>query len=309
MPQSYFVRLEDRGVLSIAGEDRVTFLQGLVSNDVRKVSPERAIYSALLTPQGKFLHDFFLAEHDGGFLLDCEAERRDDLRQRLGRYRLRSKVQIADVTEQFAAAALIGPEAAPAVGLAARERGKGVPVGEGIAFVDPRLSELGVRLILPRASGAATLAGLALPEGTAADYDRRRVSLGVPAGSRDMPVDKAFLLESGFDELDGVDWQKGCYVGQELTARTKYRGLVRKRLLPVRIEGPAPEPGTPVMLGEKHAGDMRSAHDGLGLALLRLETVTLVERGEGVLTAGAARLQPYRPDWMRLPEPGSGDPG
>ena len=307
MPEPCLIRLEDRGLLSITGEDRVTFLQGLVSNDVRKVSPERAIYTALLTPQGKFLHDFFLAEHDGGFVVDCEADRRDDLRQRLGRYRLRSKVQIADVTHEFAVAALIGPDVGAPVGLAGGERGSAAPFAGGLAFIDPRLAELGVRLVVPAAGAAAALAGLGAREGTAAAYDALRLSLGVPAGSRDMPVEKAFLLESGFDELAGVDWQKGCYVGQELTARTKYRGLVRKRLLPVRIDGPPPEPGAPVMLGDKHAGDMRSAHDGLGLALLRLEMAAAAERGEGVLTAGEARLRPYRPDWMRLPKPAAGD--
>src|SRR5262249_3416018 len=131
--------------------------------------------------------------------------------------------------------------------------------------------------------------------GTMGDYDRLRLSLGVPDGSRDLPVDRAILLENGFDELHGIDWQKGCYMGQELTARTRYRGLVRKRLLPVEVEGPLPAPGTPVMAGDKEVGQMRSGGDGLGLALLRLEHLD-AER----LTARADRLKPPTPSWLRI---------
>ena len=308
MPTAFVSTLTDRGILAISGEDRVTFLQGLISNDVTRVSAERAIYSALLTPQGKFLHDFFLLAQGDGFLLDCERDRRDDLHQRLRRYKLRSKVQIVDVADEYETVAIVGDNAAAAVGLAGCERGSATAFLGGVAFIDPRLPELGVRVVLPRAGAAEALVALGLPERKAADYDELCLRLGVPRGSRDMPADKAFLLESGFDELNGIDWQKGCYVGQELTARTKYRGLVRKRLLPVEIDGPAPEPGTPVMLGERHAGDMRSVAGTIGLALLRLEMVGAAASGEGTLTAGDARLQPYRPAWMRLPEPAASEP-
>jgi folate-binding protein YgfZ len=141
------------------------------------------------------------------------------------------------------------------------------------------------------------LVRLSFDAGTFDAYDRMRLSLGVPDGSRDLPIDKAILLENGFDELNGIDWQKGCYMGQELTARTRYRGLVRKRLLPVAIEGPPPPPGTPVMRGDTEAGVMRSSRDGLGLALLRLEDL-----GTGTLTAAGSRVSPRQPDWMRMPE-------
>jgi folate-binding protein YgfZ len=128
-------------------------------------------------------------------------------------------------------------------------------------------------------------------------YDRHRLALGIPDGSRDMVPEKSILLECGFDELRGVDWQKGCYVGQELTARTKYRGLIKKRLFPVRIDGAVPAPGTVVTLDGKEAGEMRSAQDGLGLALLRLDAVA-AHRGR--LSAAAATLVPLRPDWLQL---------
>ena len=124
-----------------------------------------------------------------------------------------------------------------------------------------------------------------------------RLELGVPDGSRDLVLDKSILLESGFEELHGVDWEKGCYIGQELTARTKYRGLIKKRLFPVRIDGPAPEAGTIVTLDGQEAGEMRSSRDGTGLALLRLEAV-----GKNRLMAGDACIVPTMPAWMRLPE-------
>ena len=139
---------------------------------------------------------------------------------------------------------------------------------------------------------------LGLPEAPLADYEALRLSLGVPDGSRDLPVEKALLLESGFDELHGVDWQKGCYMGQELTARTKYRALIRKRLFPVRVEGPLPPPGATVHQGGEEVGELRSGAGDRALALLRLDAV----RSGTPLSAGDARLVAEIPSWMRLPE-------
>lgn len=291
------VHLPHRGVLVVSGEDRRSFLQGLISNDITRTGPDRAIHAAFLTPQGKFLHEFFIVERGGAFLLDCEAARLDDLRKRLSIYKLRAKVAVAPA-EGLAVYALIGDGAAAAVGLPA-EAGVAGELGDGVVMVDPRLAEAGLRAILPTADAAAVLADAGFTVGVVADYDRRRIALGLPDGSRDMIVDKAILLENGFDELNGVDWKKGCYMGQELTARTKYRGLIKKRLLPVEISGPAPEPGTPVMLGDKDAGEMRSAAGDLGLALLRLEFLDAVAAGDR-LTAGDAVLIPRKPDWAVL---------
>jgi folate-binding protein YgfZ len=296
---SLYLLPEARGLLAIAGEDKVSFLQGLVSNDVTKAGPARALYSAFLTPQGRYLHDFFLAEANGSFYLDCEAARREDLKRRLSLYKLRSKVTIADATASHAVALLFGAGALTRLGLGT-DPGAAKPFGGGVAYVDPRLPALGARAVLPREGAAATLEAAGFIAGDATAYDKLRLSLGVPDGSRDLPVEKAILLENGFDELHAIDWEKGCYLGQELTARTRYRGLVRKRLLPVTIEGPTPAPGTPVMLGDKEAGEMRSAIDGIGLALLRLEHVE--GAASPILRAGEARLTAQKPDWVRLPE-------
>lgn len=292
MNNRIFVRLEERGILSVAGPDRRTFLQGLISNDVNKVDESRAIYSGFLTAQGRFLHDFFLVEIGDLFHLDGEAARLDDLRRRLSLYKLRAKVTLA-ADDSMAVIALLGPGTHAALGLP-EDRGSARPFQGGVVYVDPRLAGLGARAILPK-DRIDALARAGFAQGRFEDYDRLRLSLGVPDGSRDMPVEKALLLESGFDELDGIDWKKGCYIGQELTARMKYRALVKKRLMPVRIDGPVPPPGTPVMLDDQDAGEMRSAADTIGLALLRLDIVEQADKEGRPLRAGDAQLTPVNP--------------
>jgi folate-binding protein YgfZ len=290
--------LERRGVLEIRGADARTFLQGLISNDVTKVAETRAVYSALLTPQGRFLHEFFVAALGDALLLDCEAERLDDLKRRLLLYKLRSKVEIADARDRFVVAALMG-EAAPAKLGLPPDPGAGKRLDGGAAFVDPRLPQAGCRAIVARAGGQQAIETLGFARARPEDHERMRLALGLPDGSRDLEPEKAILLENGFDELHGIDWDKGCYMGQELTARTRYRGLVRKRLMPVEIAGPAPAPGTPVRLGDKEAGEMRTSLGSLGLAMIRLEA--LDEAGGAPFTAGDAKLTPRKPDWARFP--------
>ena len=287
--------MEGRGLLQVGGADARSFLQGIVSNDVERVAPERAIWAAFLTPQGKYLHDFLMAEGPEETLwLDCEAERRNDLLKRLKLYKLRSKVQLTDRTEELASLVIWGDGAVTAADLPA-EAGAARAFQGGSLFVDPRRAELGLRALIPRSALDAALAELDAEAVDLAAWERARIAAGVPDGSRDMQVDKAILLENGFDELGGVDWNKGCYMGQELTARTKYRGLIKKRLLPVEIAGPAPEPGTPVTKDGKEVGEVRSVADGLGLALLRL--AALEDLAPEALLAGDAKLTPKKPDW------------
>jgi folate-binding protein YgfZ len=301
MTDTDFFSIDDaRGVIAVDGEDRQAFLQGLISNDTRRVSADRAVYSAFLTPQGKFLHEFCLVEQGGRYLLDPEAERGADLIKRLSMYRLRSKVKIGSLADAWAVAVLHGPSALARLGLAPKP-GHAKPLGGGVVFVDPRLPALGARAFLPRAEVSGLAAAAGFTPAPLEAYDRLRTGLGVPSGGRDLVPEKAILLENGFEELGAIDWDKGCYMGQELTARTRYRGLVRKRLLPVEITGPSPEPGTPLMLGETVAGEMRgSGPAGLGLAMIRLEFLERA-RHEGMV-GNEARLRPFIPDWIKLPK-------
>jgi hypothetical protein len=294
MADASFVLLDDRGILAVSGLDRRPFLQGIVSNDVDKVSPTAARYAALLTAQGKYLHDFMMVEAGESIWLEAEAARLGDLKRRLSMYRLRAKASL-DERPDLAVAAVFGADAPAVLGLSS-EPGAARPFGSGVTFVDPRLATLGARAILPRGEARALLADAGVPEAGFDSYDRLRLSLGIPDGSRDLVLEKSILLEAGFDELNGIDWQKGCYIGQELTARTKYRGLVKRRLMPVRIEGPPPPSGAVVTADGREVGEMRSSRDGLGLALLRIEPVRESKR----LTAGEATLVPVRPVWMRL---------
>lgn len=301
-PRGYVV-LSGRGVVSLTGADRHSFLQGLVSNDVRQVSASRVLYAAFLTAQGKYLHDFFIAEWGEALLLDVEAARRDDLLRRLKMYKLRAQVQLADVSSDMVAVALLGDGIAAALGLA-EAPGTAAPFLDGIAAMDPRLTALGARALLPTGgpTGAEGLgavearlreAGFAPLPFTA--YEHRRLELGVPDGSRDLIPDRSILLENNMDALNAISWDKGCYLGQELTARTRYRGLVRKRLFPVDLDGPLPQPGTPVLLDGKEAGEIRSGADTRALALLRLEDVKRAEAEGLPLTADGTRVIPRRP--------------
>jgi len=264
--------LPARGVVMVGGEDRVSFLQGLVSNDVALAAPGRAVWAALLTPQGKWLADFFVLSDGERLLLDCERAQSVMLLQRLGRYRLRSRVTLADLSESLGVyAAWDGAPALP----------EGV-----VAAPDPRLPEAGWRILSDRTLPATS---------DAAAWDAHRLVLGLPDGSRDLEAEKTVLLEAGFDELGGVSWSKGCYMGQELTARTKYRGLVKRRLVPVAISGATPEPGTPVTRDGAEVGTLRSVRDGAGLAVVRLDALG------GELLCGGATLTPRVPAWMTLP--------
>ena len=298
MSNKVFVRLEQRAVLEVGGEDRRTFLQGLVSNDMNKVAGDRAVFTALLTPQGKFLFDLFVVELGNVFLIEAEAARIEELRKKLSMYKLRSQVTIA-VAANMAVFAVMGEGAAATFDLGAKA-GEASEFAGGTVFVDPRLAEAGLRAMLPADGGPRVLEANDFKPAPFQVWDEARIRLGLPDGSRDLEVDKAILLENGFEELNGVDFNKGCYMGQELTARTKYRGLVRKRLMPVEINGPIPESGTPILLGEAEAGEMRSASGSVGLALVRLEQFRA--QGGAGLAAGGTTLFAAKPKWAVLPE-------
>jgi len=278
--------LSGRGVLRIAGEEARSFLQNLVTNNVERVAPGHAVYAALLTPQGKFLFDFFMCADPAdaeAVLLDCDGARAGDLAKRLTMYKLRAKVTIDDLSESLGVAAIWHED--------------GTPVPEGPGCADPRLSAMGRRAILPKAEIEAAIKAAGAEAVSESAWHRHRIGLGVGDAARDFEPDRTFPLEVNFDELNGIDFHKGCYVGQEVTSRTKRRGSVRKRLLPVHVEGDLPPPDTPIKGGAREVGTIFSgdAETSRALALIRLDLI-----GGSVLEAGAAEIQPEIPAWLRL---------
>jgi len=261
--------LPSRGVLAVSGPDRVAFLNGLVSNEVSRAAPGHAVWAALLSPQGRYIVDFFIFSDGEALFLDAPAGAVAELQKRLGRYRLRAAVTLEDVSatrQVYAAWNEVAPD-------------------EKIAAADPRLPEAGFRVISERVLAAT---------GTEAAYHAHRHALGLPDGPPDLEPDKTLLLEANFDALNGVDFEKGCYMGQELTARTKYRGLIKRRLVPVALEVSAPPPGTPVLAEGVEVGTIRSSSGALALATLRLDAL------QKPLIAGSSLVTPRIPAWMTL---------
>lgn len=282
------VPLADRGVVSVSGEDAQSFLQGLITNDIEKVSKTTAIYAALLTPQGKLLHDFFIVEHKDRYLLDCDVSRIPDLIKRLSMYRLRAKVDIADESATFSVGIMLEPDGAASTG----EAGAAKTRFDGVSYIDPRHAGLGERTIRLIDEDDTFPTDETVLSSNRAEYDARRIALGIPDSRADLVPEKSLPLEVGFDELNGVDFQKGCYVGQEVTARMKHRSLVKKRLFPVTFDGDL-APGSSVSAGDIVAGEIYSARTGSGLALLRLD---LAEKGD--LSVDGVDVTPEKPGWM-----------
>jgi folate-binding protein YgfZ len=240
-----------RTVLRIGGADRVHFLQGLVTNDLKHLA-SGLVYAAILTPQGKYLADFLLRDEGDAILLDADAAQAPGLAQRLAMYRLRAAVTIADS------------------GLHVR-RGTG-PAPEG-ALPDPRHPALGWRLYGAEDGDDAT------------DFDAIRVAHCIPESGIELIPNDTFILEAGFERLHGVDYRKGCYVGQEVTARMKHKTDLRKGLATVEVEGSAPI-GTPLLTADgKEAGTLYSQSQGRGIAYLRFD------RADAALTAGPATVR------------------
>ena len=264
------VHLKDRAIIALEGGEARDFLQGLITNDIRGLTPQTGLYAALLTPQGKILFDFLVTEGDGAVLLDCPANRAEALAKRLTMYRLRARIDIA-----------IRPQLTVFAGLSGR------PAERAITFADPRLAALGPRSIGAVAEMPDFLEG-------PATYHAERLTLGVPEGL-DFGSDKVFALDAGLEELHAVDFDKGCYVGQELTARMKHRGTARKRILPVRADGMLPPAGTAIASAGLEIGEIISTYGAEGFALVRLDRL---DEAKASLTAGMIAVTLARPQWL-----------
>jgi folate-binding protein YgfZ len=276
--------LADRGVVAVTGEDAKSFLDGLVTCDLGRVAPGRPRYGALLSPQGKILFDFIVFEDAaGGYSLDCAKAQAPDLARRLGFYKLRAKVAVADVSDTLAVIAGWGAA--------------GKPDGLSLAADDPRLADLGWRAIVP-ADEAARM------EIDAAVYHAHRIALGVPEGGKDFSFGDAFPHEALMDQMHGVDFDKGCFVGQEVVSRMQHRGTARTRIVPlVYLEGSPPAAGSEVTAGGRTLGVSGSGAGARGLAMLRLDRVADALAAAETIRVAGLPVRLHKPGWITFPFP------
>jgi hypothetical protein len=282
--------LPDRGVVKVAGEDARNFLNGLVTTDVDRLKPGLGRFGALLTPQGKIIVDFLITEapagHGGGFLIDCPKALAESLATKLKFYKLRAKVTVENLSDELGV-------------LAAWD---GQPAAQpDLAFADPRNDALGFRILIPEVlkKKLSDLIGAELVD--AADYEAHRIALGVPRGGLDFMYSDAFPHETNMDRLAGVDFDKGCYVGQEVVSRMQHRGTARTRSVKVLLDGASPEAGATILAGDKPVGTIGSTSGGKGIALVRIDRVADALDAGQPLTAGGLALKLAEPDVVRIP--------
>jgi tRNA-modifying protein YgfZ len=296
--------LPDRGVIKVAGDSARSFLHGLVTADILDLKSGVARFCALLTPQGKIIADFFVAEapanEGGGFFLDVPRERTTALVEKLNLYKLRAKVIIEDLSD------ILGVLAAWNGNLASQAAPQSEDAGEriGLRYADPRLPALGMRVMLPPHLATAAAAGLGATLVTASEYEAHRIALGIPRGGPDFSYGDAFPHETDMDQLGGVDFAKGCYVGQEVVSRMEHRGTARTRAVPVDYDGAAPEAGAAVVAGDRQLGRVGSAAAGRAIALLRLDRIADALANGQALTSSGRPIRLVKPDWARFPFPG-----
>lgn len=283
--------LPDRGVVKVSGEDARNFLNGLVTTDITLVRPGLGRFGALLTPQGKIVVDFLITEapsgYGGGFLIDCPRALAPGLATKLGFYKLRAKVAVENLSDDLGVMAVWDGEPT---------------VKPDLTFADPRNAALGWRILVPEplAQKVADLIGAELVEASA--YEAQRIGAGVPRGGLDFIYGDAFPHETNMDRLHGVDFDKGCYVGQEVVSRTQHRGTARTRTLRVALDGPAPEAGSAILAGEKPVGTMGSSAEGVGLALIRIDRAADAREAATPLMSGGLAVRLTDPDAFALPK-------
>ncbi|MBR0904123.1 folate-binding protein YgfZ [Bradyrhizobium liaoningense] len=282
--------LPDRGVVKVAGEDARNFLNGLITTDVDRLKPGLGRFGALLTPQGKIIVDFLITEvpagHGGGFLIDCPKALAESLATKLKFYKLRAKVTVENLSDNLGVlAAWGGPLAAQ----------------PDLAFADPRNGELGYRILIPEdlKQKLSDLIGAELVD--AAEYESHRIALGTPRGGLDFMYGDAFPHETNMDRLAGVDFDKGCYVGQEVVSRMQHRGTARTRSVKVLLDGPSPEAGATILAGDKPVGTIGSTAGGKGIALVRIDRVADALDAGQPLTAGGLAVKLAEPEVVRIP--------
>ncbi len=281
----FYIPLENRAIISVTGDDRKNFLQGIISNDVNKVDAKNAIYALILTPQGKFLFDVFVAEIGDMLLLDAEKSRSAELLKKLSMYKLKSQLEILEATDYQPPIALLGADSL-----------KGNPgevkafAADGIAFIDPRDAALGSRIIGKSEKILELLEREGYTKKPYELYEEVRVARGIPAAGIELVPEKSFPLQNNLDELHAIDFDKGCYVGQEVTARTKYRGVVRRKLYKLEIVAGTSASDNVVMFAGNQIGEIKSIAGKRAIGLLEVEETEKIPSG-AVINAGTAQLK------------------
>jgi folate-binding protein YgfZ len=285
--------LPDRGVVKVVGDTARTFLNGLFTNDVAKVAPGKPRFAALLTPQGKIIVDFIVAEapaeDGGGFFLDVPRALAPELVTKLNFYKLRAKVIVEDLSEVLGVMAVWDGDK---------------DTEYGLCYPDPRLPALGMRIMLPPHLAAEAAADIGATLADAEAYETHRIALGVPRGGHDFTYGDTFPHEADMDQLHGVDFGKGCYVGQEVVSRVEHRATARSRVVPIVYDEFSPVVGLPVMAGDKQIGQLGSTAKGRGLALLRLDRIEDALKSGTPLTAGGIEIRAQKPQWGTFAWPG-----
>lgn len=278
--------LPDRGVVRVSGEDAEKLLQGIITSDMELLIGQPAIHAALLTPQGKILFEFFVARSSDGFLLETAQDQAANLAKRLTMYKLRAKVDIRETGAEHVVMAMWGDDPQAPGG-----------TGGAVSFPDPRLPELGLRVLAEAQSAANIAAATNGMDADAQDYHAHRIALGVPEGGKDYAFGDAFPHEANLDLLHGVSFSKGCFVGQEVVSRMQHRSTARKRI--VIIEGSAPlQSGSEITAGPATIGTIGSEAGNRGLALVRLDRADEMQRKGEQLTAAGSAIAIRRPAYF-----------
>ncbi|MBV9555925.1 MAG: folate-binding protein YgfZ [Pseudolabrys sp.] len=286
--------LPDRGVVKVTGDDSRRFLNNLVTADIEHLTPGAARYAALLTPQGKIIVDFLVTEAStddgGGFFFDVPRALAPDFVEKLNFYKLRAKIAVEDLSAKLGVMAVWG--------------GGNAPSEYGLDYPDPRHAALGRRVVLPQETAKEAAADLGADLTDSAAYETYRIGLGIPRGGQDFAYGDTFPHEADMDQLAGIDFEKGCYVGQEVVSRVEHRASARKRVVPVSYAEFAPVSGLQVLAGDKEIGQLFSTANKRGLAMLRLDRAADAINAGHSFTAGGVEIKLVKPDWASFEFPG-----
>ncbi len=291
MTDCSFSILPDRGLLRLTGDEVTAFLQGLVTNNVDGIGEGDAVYASLLTPQGKILFDFFIIGQPDGVLIDCAREQAPDLRKRLMFYRLRAAIEIDDLSETHCVAALWGEDCPESLNV------------DVVRFQDPRVPDLGIRIIAEVEGTGRTLENLEANRVTPDVYLSHRLSLGVAEGGNDFESGTLFPHDANLDQLSGIDFHKGCYVGQEVVSRMYHKTTARKRILPVTVSGELDPDEVDIVAGDRSVGTLLSRTGDAGVAVIRLDRLQTAIDGDIPVTVGKQAAAVNKPDWATFDVP------